>query len=229
MANFNIDKIHNAIGRTLYKGVAIQKFPFDYMMYQMIINEVRPDLIIEIGTMHGGSALYLADLLELAGIEGGEVHTIDLLDPYMRKTYEKDQEDHKPNPRENTNYPAIVAAHPRIKTFAGGFHKYDLSNCKGFKNILVIDDGSHQYLDVIDVMNKFKDLVSIGSYLIVEDGNALDVCKNEKIVNALDGGPLKAIMEFLGKNDNYRVDYRWCDMFGINSTFNTYGYLKRIK
>ena len=122
MANFDIDKIHNAIGRTLYKGVAIQKFPFDYMMYQMIINEVRPDLIIEIGTMHGGSALYLADLLELAGIEGGEVHTIDLLDPYMRKTYEKDQEEHKPNPRENTNYPTIVAAHPRIKTFAGGFH-----------------------------------------------------------------------------------------------------------
>ena len=79
--HLDLKKVFTGLGRTLYRGVSIQKFPFDYIMYQMIIHDVRPDLIIEIGTMHGGSALYFADLLEIMNIEGGEVHTIDLISP----------------------------------------------------------------------------------------------------------------------------------------------------
>lgn len=229
MANLDLRKIHDGLGRTLYKGINIQKFPFDYLMYQMIIHDVRPDLIIEIGTMHGGSALYLADLLEIEGIEGGEVHTIDLVNPFERKEYEGTLDNHKPNPNENPNYPEVVAAHPRIKTFNGGFQNYDLSNCKGFNKILVIDDGSHVYTDVLSSMNKFKDIVSIGSYLIIEDGNAPDICPDPELVKAYEGGPLRAIYTFLRENEEFRIDYRWCDMFGINSTFNTYGYLMKIK
>ena len=36
-------------------------------MYQMIISEVKPDLIIEVGTRKGGGAYYLADLLDSIG------------------------------------------------------------------------------------------------------------------------------------------------------------------
>lgn len=229
MTHLDLDKIHDGVGRMLYKGVAAWKFPFDYVMYQMIIHEVRPDLIIEIGTMHGGSALYLADLLEVEKIDGAEVHTIDIIDPYQRREYDSKLEDHKPNPFEHLNYPEIVASHPRIKTFSGGYQSYDLSNCEGFKNILIIDDGSHNSKDVLKALNKFKHLVNIGSYYIIEDGNALDVYPNKDQIKGFEGGPLKAIYEFLSKNDDFRVDYRWCDMFGINSTFNTYGYLKRVK
>ena len=44
----------------------------------MIINEVKPDLIIEIGTHYGGTSLYMADLLEING--NGIIHTIDITD-----------------------------------------------------------------------------------------------------------------------------------------------------
>lgn len=230
MTQLNLKDIHTGITRVLYRGVATQKFPFDYVMYQMIIQEVQPDLIIEIGTMHGGSALYFADLLEIMNIEGGEVHTIDWLDPSARKEHEATVIDEQPNPNENPNYPDIVKSHPRIKTFLGGFQDYDLNNCKGFKKILVIDDGSHIYSEVLDSMNKFKDIISVDSYLIIEDGNCEEVCNNRgDLIKMWGGGPLPAIYKFLSENDNFRIDQRWCDMFGINSTYNTYGYLKKIK
>ena len=43
----------------------------------MIICEVKPDLVIEIGTNIGGGALYIADLLDSLG--KGIVHTIDIV------------------------------------------------------------------------------------------------------------------------------------------------------
>jgi cephalosporin hydroxylase len=229
MTHLDVKSAHSGLGRSLYRGVSIQKFPFDYLMYQMIIHEMRPDLIIEIGTMHGGAALYYADLMDTFGIEGGEVHTIDIVDPYGRKKHEAELEDHKPNPNEDPNYPDVVDAHPRIKTFTGGYQSYDLSNCKGFKRVLVIDDGSHVYDDVKAVMYKFKHLTPIGGYFIIEDGNAIDVCPKPELVELYEGGPLRAIFEFLALNDEFRVAYRWCDMFGTNSTFNTYGYLQKVK
>ncbi len=228
MAYLNEQKIHDGMINTTWRGVAIQKFPLDVFMYQMIIHEIRPDLIIEIGSMHGGSAIYFADLLELFGIEGGEVHSIDIGTPRERSEFEVGHPDHRPNPKEVKNYVEVGEAHPRIKWFSGGYQVYDLANAKGFKTVLFIDDGSHVYEDVMAAMNKFKDLVSVGSYMIIEDGNAYEVA-SEKVKGELNGGPLKATLEFLGGNDNFRVDYRWCDMFGINSTFNTYGYLQKIK
>jgi cephalosporin hydroxylase len=227
MAHLNLEKIHIGVFKTLYRGISMQKFPFDYVMYQMIMSEVKPDLVIEIGTMHGGSALYFADLMDILKIEGGEVHTIDIVSLQDRKEAEAANGSYIP-PNMDLNYPEIVSSHPRIKCFFNGYEEYDLSNCEGFKKILVIDDGSHKYEDVLSCLNKFKDVVGIGSYFIVEDGNAYDLPFKEEYKEWLNGGPLRAIFKFLSTNsDNFGIDYRWCDMFGINSTYNTYGYIKR--
>ena len=61
-----------------YRGVTTWKCPLDLWIYQEIIHELHPDLIIETGTAYGGSALYLADLCDLSG--SGEVVTIDITD-----------------------------------------------------------------------------------------------------------------------------------------------------
>ena len=50
----NLHSIVNGHHNTTYRGVKMLKNPFDYLLYQMIINEVKPDLIIEIGTHYGG-------------------------------------------------------------------------------------------------------------------------------------------------------------------------------
>ncbi len=194
----SVDKGHHKV---TYRGVKTIKCPFDFVIYQMIVFEVKPDLIIEIGANHGGSALYLADLLNI--LNKGEVHTIDIanrIDP-------------------------LALAHPRIKYFGNGYDGYDIDLAKKFETILVIEDASHMYKDTLNALEKFGSLVSKNSYFIVEDG----------IVDALgmsdqfEGGPLRAIREFMNVNSDYVIDRKWCDLFGQNATFNVDGYLKKVK
>lgn len=45
--------------QTTYRGVPVWKCPLDLWIYQEIINDLRPDLIVETGTALGGSAFFL--------------------------------------------------------------------------------------------------------------------------------------------------------------------------
>lgn len=198
--NFDIESVFTGHHNVEYRGVNYIKNPFDYVMYQMIINEVKPDLIIEVGTRFGGGALYMADLLDVIG--KGEVHTIDIID-YVGSP--------------------LVKEHPRIKRFLNGYQGYDLSNAEGFETILVIEDASHIYKDCKEAIEKFAPLVSKDSYLIVEDGIITPL--NLKGYN---GGPLRAISEFLPNHEEFIVDKRWCNFFGHNATHNVSGFLKKV-
>ncbi len=197
---FTPQSIYEGHHRIKYRGIETVKAPFDYVMYQMIIFEIKPDLIIEIGTMKGGSALYLADILDTIG--KGEVHTIDVVE----------------------NIDDLPKSHSRIKPFHNGWENYDLELASQFENVMVIEDSLHTYQCTLGVLNKFKDIVSPGSYLIVEDG-IIDELKLD--IKYFEGGPLRAIHEFLEESNNYLIDRKWCDMFGYNATFNVNGYLKR--
>lgn len=199
--SFKLSGIDAGHHRVTYKGVPAIKCPFDYVLYQMLVMELKPDLIIEIGTNKGGSTLYLADLLALNG--KGMVHTIDL-----------------PTNQEN----ASLLQHPQIRIFKEGYEGYDTAGIKNYETVLVIEDGSHMYEDVLAVLNKFSPCVSPGSYLIVEDGIVTELGR-EKQYN---GGPQKAIREFLKNNKVFETDRKWCDFFGPNATFNVNGYLKKL-
>lgn len=193
-----IDKGHH---KMTYKGVNCAKCPFDYVMYQMIISEIKPDLIIEIGANEGGSALYMADLLKLQG--KGVLHTIDIAD--------------RVHP--------LARAHERITFFGNGWDNYDLDLAKGYETVLVIEDSSHTYQNTLDAIRRFAPVVTPGSYLIVEDG----IIDELGLTAEFDGGPVKAIKEFLPAHNEFQLDTYWSDFFGKNATFNTIGYLKKIK
>jgi cephalosporin hydroxylase len=76
-------------GRHLYEttnwlGVPAQKCPLDLWMYQEILYETRPDVVIETGVYCGGSTLYLASMLDLLG--AGHVVSVDItLGPVHQK------------------------------------------------------------------------------------------------------------------------------------------------
>ena len=219
MTNLSLRGVQKGLLKIRYKGINMMKNPNDTIIYQMIIHEIRPDLIIEIGTLHGGSALWFADMQAIMGIEG-EVHTIDL------NIDDADGSIRQPK----IELPKQVTEHPRIKCFDQGYEGYDVKNVEGFKTVLVIDDGSHRYQEVFEALNKFAPLVTPGSYYIVEDSNAEWVCSSD-VWATLEGGPLRAIYEWLGKGgqEHFYIDLNKCDLFGINSTYNTYGYLRKVK
>ena len=197
----SVQSIYEGHHQVTYKGIKAIRCPFDYVIYQMIINEVKPDLVIEVGTNIGGGALYIADLLDSNG--KGVLHTIDILDMV--------------NPKVKDNN--------RIKFFTNGWEDYDLELTKGFETILIIEDASHIFKDSIGILNKFHEIVSVDSYFIIEDG----IINELGLETSYEGGPLKAIREFLPSHPEYIVDRKWCDMFGKNATFNVNGYLKKIK
>ena len=47
-----------------WEGIPIIKFPSDLMVFQEIIQKVKPDLIIETGVAHGGSLIFYASIQE---------------------------------------------------------------------------------------------------------------------------------------------------------------------
>lgn len=108
--------------KVTYKGIKAIRCPFDYVIYQMIIGEVRPDLITEIGNHEGGGAIYLSDLLKAYNIEG-EIHTIDIHD----------------NAKKN------VQGYSNIKFFGNGAENYDLTLGERFSKIHEIEDAAHTY------------------------------------------------------------------------------------
>jgi cephalosporin hydroxylase len=116
--NFNINTITSGHHKYTYRGIKTIKCPFDYALYQMIIFDVKPDLIIEIGTNHGGSSLYLADMLDIIG--KGTIHTIDIMEFPISE---------------------LIKNNKRIKRFVleNGFKDYDLNLAKDFEKILVTE------------------------------------------------------------------------------------------
>jgi cephalosporin hydroxylase len=207
--NFNLQTIYGDPVKwtghfnVTYKGVPSLKCPFDYTLYQMLIMDIEPDLIIEIGTYKGGGALYYADLLYLLG-GNRRVHTINITDEIES---------------------IKVRNHPQIDFFTDGFENYDLGLANKYNRVLVIDDGSHQYRDVMKSLEIFSDVVTENSYFIVEDS----IMTQMGFDNSAGGGPTKAIKDFLEKDSRYVIDRQYCDFFGLNATFNPNGYLKKVR
>ena len=200
--SFNSKSLYTGHLKVTYKGIQAIRCPFDYVIYQMIISDVKPDLIIEIGANEGGSALYLADLMKANDIKG-EIHTIDI----------------------NQNALENIKSNSMIKLFSKGWEDYDLNLTKDFKTILVIEDAAHTYECTIGAIEKFAKVVTVGSYMIVEDG----IVNKLGMADQFNGGPLKALREFLPKHPEFSVDRKWCDLFGMNATFNVNGYLKKTR
>jgi cephalosporin hydroxylase len=203
--SFDLISIHRGHLQTTYRGIPTLKCPFDYVMYQMIIHKIQPDLIVEIGTFMGGASLYMADLLD--NNRKGVVHTID---------------------SGSVCHPN-VKLHPRIKTYTDGWEGYPLDEAKRYDRVLVIEDSTHTYQNTIDVLRKFESIVTLDSYLIVEDG-ITDALVEQGVYpyTEFNGGPTRAILEFLTESNDYVIDRSWCDLFGTNATWNPNGYLKRI-
>ena len=66
----------SAWSETWWLGTQTIKNPLDLWIYQEIMAETKPELIVETGTYAGGSALYLASICDL--LDCGEVVSVDI-------------------------------------------------------------------------------------------------------------------------------------------------------
>ena len=201
--NFYYDRGWNRTGTwtsTFWRGVPVEKCPLDLWIYQEILHEIRPEVIVEAGTAHGGSALFLANMCDLEG--HGKVISIDT------------------NPREP------LPQHPRITWVRGSSVSRSVlarvrEEVEG-KKTLVILDSDHKQKHVLAEMDAYAPLVSIGSYLIVEDTNI----NGHPALPTFGPGPWEAVELFLFNNDGFVPDR---SREKLLLTFNPKGYLKRVR
>ncbi len=161
-----------------YRGVTILKNVLDLWVYQEIIHETAPDLVIETGTRHGGSALWLSDVLAATG--GGRVITIDI------EPVEVSWPDNVTFIHGNSVDPDVME---RVADEASG------------ARAMVIADSDHSAAHVRRELELYAPLVADGCYYIVEDG-IVDVMQWERFTP----GPLPAVRDFLSSHPEFEAD-----------------------
>lgn len=183
---------------TYWLGTQAQKCPLDLWVYQELLHELRPAVIVETGTASGGSALYLASICDLLG--HGTVLTVDITE-------------------------AERPAHERITYLTGSSvapemleHIRELVG--GRSPVLVILDSDHSRAHVLEELRLYAPLVSRDSYVIVEDTNV----NGHPVDSSFGPGPMEAVDAFLSETSDFEIDAE-CEKFFL--TFNPRGYLRR--
>ncbi|MBC6471487.1 MAG: hypothetical protein GDA48_00440 [Hormoscilla sp. GM102CHS1] len=64
-----------------WKGILLAKGMTEITLYPMLLHELQPKTIIEIGTFNGGSAFWFADIMEMLGT-ATRIYSMDI-DLYM--------------------------------------------------------------------------------------------------------------------------------------------------
>jgi cephalosporin hydroxylase len=187
-----------------YRGVPLQKNPFDLALYLRLLDQAKPRTLIEIGSYQGGSALWFTDQAGLLGLEL-EVLSIDL------------------------EVPSTVA-NPSVTFLQGDARELGTVLTPALMNalkrpLMVVEDSSHLANTTAAVLEFFDPWLRSGEYIVIEDGILSDM----RVAHLYDGGPLPAIEAFLEQNAaSYEIDRGLCDYFGRNVTWNVNGYLRRL-
>ncbi len=187
---------------TRWLGHRTKRNPMDLLVFQEMIFDVKPDLIIETGAAHGGGALYFASVCEM--LNKGHVVSIDIVPD-------------KGRPK-----------HPRITYVDGSSAEWPaaLGDRAAFNTrypcVMVFLDSDHTKQHVLKELQLYAPYIRIGSYIVVEDTHV----NNHPVDPNFGAGPWEAVEDFLKGNEAFEIDRSREKHF---LTFNPNGFLRRIK
>jgi cephalosporin hydroxylase len=196
---YNSHLFARTFGDTKWFGTTTLKCPLDLWIYQEMLFELKPDVILETGTCEGGSALYLAHLCDLMG--KGRVITIDI-------------EGREGRPK-----------HPRVEYWtASSVDPHILSKLRALirpdDKVVAFLDSDHSRDHVLAELRAYREFISRGSYLVVEDTNI----NGHPVYPEFGPGPMEAVDEFLKEDQAFKRDP---SMEKFYMTFNPKGFLKK--
>lgn len=187
--------------KTEWLGVPIRQNVLDLWTIQETIAELRPALLIEVGTWDGGSALYYGHLMDL--MNHGRVVTVDIVD--------KRKHNH---PRveflhgDSTSREIIEQLQSRVDEVNGP--------------VMVILDGNHTRDHVAKELELYSPLVTPGSFLLSQDG-AIDELWMFADTRP---GPLPANRDFLARHAEFEHDADRNDRFLLSH--HPMGWMRRL-
>ncbi|MFN9780561.1 MAG: cephalosporin hydroxylase family protein [Alphaproteobacteria bacterium] len=173
-------------------GVPVIQLPEDVMRYQEAVFSLKPDVIIETGVAHGGSAILSASLCKLIG--KGRVIAIDIeIRPHNRKRIEAHPLFDLITLIEGSSTAPEVVAQVR-------------SLIKPGETVMVVLDSDHSYGHVMSELQSYAPLVTPGSWIIATDGVMRDLedVPRGKIGWRTDN-PANAANDFAKANPSFRL------------------------
>lgn len=198
-----LDSIQIALHNYSYKGTPMLKNPFDHALYPLLLAQLKPRTIIEIGSKEGGSALWFGDLCDMLGLDC-RIHSLDIVR-------------------------VATVKHKRVTFHEAdgrnlGTYLTDKFLSKLPRPWLVIEDADHSYETSKGVLDFFEDKIEMGDMLVMEDGIITDLSRLAEGAS----GPHRALRRFLQRNfAEYEIASEWCDYFGYNFTWSSNGFLRR--
>jgi cephalosporin hydroxylase len=198
-----------AMGRMWARAVAPYRYPYhfkwmgrpviqvpqDLLAMQELIWEVRPSFIVETGVARGGSLVFYASMLELAGGDGRVVGIDVDIRPHNRRAITSHPMARRIDLVSGSSIdPAVFSEVKRLTAGAGP--------------VIVCLDSHHGRAHVLEELRLYSSLVGRGSYLVVFD-TLLELLPASASAGKPWGpgdGPLTAVAEFLRENSRFVVD-----------------------
>ncbi len=212
----------NSAGKylTRYRGFDICKSPLDFVLYHQLLDLVKPKTIIELGTLSGGMAIWMADTLGLLDIKS-DIYSMDL-DPSNRSELV--------NKFKPDNVTFLQGDAFEIeRTFTDKF-------LKSLPHPWVFIEDAHANLP--GVLRYFHQYCHEGDYMVVED-TCPDLAKECGMgmrfvqpteFRTMGRKQLDCLREFLHEyEDFYAVDSFLTDLFGYNSSAHWHGFIRKMK
>ena len=209
-----------SLGKNLleYGGVCSLTGALDVVIYSQLFGLVQPQTIFELGSLFGGSALSIANMLKLQSPRG-HVYSVDidlsLLDPQVK--------DLKPD-----NLTFVQGDMYKIEEV------FPPSTLESLAHPWVVIEDAHA--NSLGVLEHFHKFMKEGDYIVYDDSDPFTPLKNGM---GWEGHPpyepfgftkLHMLKGFMMKHDGYYcVDSYLTDLFGYNATNNWNGYVRRMK
>jgi cephalosporin hydroxylase len=176
-------------------GRPIIQYPQDIVALQEIVWRTRPDVIVETGIAHGGSAVLFASLLQLLGGDG-RVVAVDIdIRAHNRAAIESHPLAGRITLIEGSSVDAAVAG--RVRAAA-----------TGAQSVMVVLDSNHTHEHVRAELALYSPLVRKGGYLVVMDTVVENMAPDSFPDRPWGKGdnPLTAVREFLAENSRFEID-----------------------
>jgi cephalosporin hydroxylase len=194
--------------KTSWAGVDCWKSVSDMWNYQEILFELKPSLVIEFGTAHGGSALFFADIMRKIG-QPFKVLSVDINHGRLNPAARRDPD--IVYVKSSSAAPAIAE---QIRCLRSEFPG----------KVFAILDSDHTMNHVLAEMKLLRPLLCAGDYLLVEDSTV----NGHPVLPGWGPGPYEAIEAYEQEfPDDYTHDVERENKFGW--TFAPNGYLIRSR
>lgn len=198
-------------------GIPIIRLPDDIIVFQELVFQVQPKVILEVGVARGGSVILSSSLVELLGNNGRVIGIdIDIRSHNLERI------------KAHRLYKNITLIEGNILD-QGTLEKLK-ENLKDEKIDVLVLDSNHTHEHVIQELKLLSEFVSLGGYIVLPDTVIEDFPQGYYSKNRpwdVGNNPKTALNEFMSASDKFEIDTYFSTKAALSESPD--GYIRKIR